>query len=91
MSQSTIAQPTVTAPTHRRVSALALAVVALVATLAIAVAVFAWTVGGGSEPAPPTLPAAESDLAPSTDADVLPADGVPTLNESCLPRQKCAY
>ena len=86
---------TSTAPTTRRVSALAVAIVALVATLVIAVAVFAWTTVGRSDPVPPTLPAVESDeppAVPSSNADLLPADGVPVLNENCVPgSQFCAF
>jgi hypothetical protein len=90
MSQSTIAQPTVRSHAPRGVSALVVAAIALVATVAIAIAVFAWTMSGSSEPTPPTLPAAESDQ-PTADADVLPANGVPVLYESCVHRQACAF
>jgi hypothetical protein len=93
MSQSTIAQPTTSiTPTRRRVSALLVAVIALVATVVLAIAVFAWSRAADPEPAPATLPSAESDqISPSSDADVLPTDGVPVLYENCDPRQVCAY
>jgi hypothetical protein len=91
MSQTTITHPPITATpqTKRRVSALVIAVVALAATLALAAVVFAWTIAGSSEPAPPTLPSVESDQ--PVDADVLPTNGVPVLYENCNPRQACAF
>jgi hypothetical protein len=94
MSQSTIAEPSITVPTTRHVSALVVAVIALLATLAIAAIVFAWTVAGESEPVPPTLPALEVDqtpAVPSTDSERMPANGVPVLNDNCNPRQACAF
>jgi hypothetical protein len=91
MSETTVTQPRITTHAPRRIAALVVATVALVAALAIAVAVFAWTVADRSEPAPPTLPSVQADQGPSSDADVLPAGGVPVLDESCQPRQACAF